>query len=337
VRELDLGALEPGALHASYIGLARTAESGGPPLIVWARSAYGHLSIGASQSAPLELDLAACQRRGVAVIPRPLGGGTVWVDADQLCLFVILPHDTAPVRPAAVFDLVLDPIVAAMRRLGLNAERIGPQDIWARGRKIQGSGAATIGSSLVLGTSLLSRFDARSFAELIRCPSESFRDWLIGALDAGMTDWTREGITPDEAEIRVTLREALSEANDWRIEPSVPTAPEREAIAKAAPGPAEAPEPGARRLVRDGLKINQRSYLLEREQAGLRLRLALQDGRIARVYCPRPELQLMLNRIIGEPVDAVRLRERLTGAGLASQRARALSDMIVSMSSDTEV
>jgi hypothetical protein len=189
----------------------------------------------------------------------------------------------------------------------------------------------------VLGTSLLSRFDARSFAELIRCPSESFRDWLIGALDAGMTDWTREGITPDEAEIRVTLREALSEANDWRIEPSVPTAPEREAIAKAAPGPAEAPEPGARRLVRDGLKINQRSYLLEREQAGLRLRLALQDGRIARVYCPRPELQLMLNRIIGEPVDAVRLRERLTGAGLASQRARALSDMIVSMSSDTEV
>lgn len=335
VREIDLGTIEPYELHASYAGLAQGQAPEDEPLILWARSARPHISIGASQAASLEVDLAACERRGVPIINRPLGGGTVWVDEGQLCCFIVLPHGTAPRRPARLFDLALEPMVRALKRLGLSARRVGEQDIWVGDRKIQGSGAATIGRSAVLGTSFLRRFDIQGFTELVRCPSEAYRQWLLEELMAGMSDWVREGIEVREEDIASAVRAELGAAHGWAIEASGLEEGERRGIVQARSALEGSPELGARRLVRYGIKINQRTYLLERLHEDVLLRLVVQDDRIKRAYCSEGDQRRALDHGVGEPIDARRLRYRFEDAGLTGAQAEDLAAAIVDMCVDT--
>lgn len=333
-RWLDLGALPPRELHALYAGLAQAQSKTAEPVLIWACAERGHMSIGASQSAEVELDLQACRRAGVAVVQRPLGGGNVWVDDHQPCLFVILPTAQVSGGHSALFDLCLEPLLEVFHHFGLPAERVGGQDIWVRGRKILGSGAATVGEAYVFGTSLLLRFEPGRFARLLRVPSPGFRRWLCEALDEAMTDWRREGVEPDRAALAASLRRAFERHTGWVLRRSMLTDAERAAVQEARAEQEEWDLGPARRHVRCGIKLNHTTYLLEEAGAAPALRLLLREGCIARIAAEGGSIHAPLQALLGEPVEAGRLAARLTDRGLEASEAHALAERIVHLCAD---
>lgn len=312
-RWIDLGELPPLRLHAAYAGLAEAQAAGDAPILLWARSARPHLSVGATQSPDVELDLAASRQAGIEVVRRPLGGGTVLVDAWQLALFVILPG--ARLSPRAFIRRCLEPLVRTYRRFGIAACVAADTDIVVDGVKLSGSGAATVGASLVFGSSFVQRFDHELFCRLIRAPSEGFRDWLRAALRAGFRPWPPSPPWPGELALRTVLRQEVETCLGWRCEDSGLRTAERAAIARAETElrAATTNEDTGRRRVPHGIKINAGTFLFEsRDERGW-LRILCCDDRIARLAAQDPAVTPRLQPCLGCPPQAVVLTARLAG------------------------
>jgi lipoate-protein ligase A len=280
-----------------------------PPVLLWTRSDRPHLSIGASQYAAADLDLARCEALGIPVIQRPLGGGTVWVDEEQECFFFILPRQRVPGGHQGLFDRCLDLVACWFAGMGMPVRRVGGQDLWLGSRKILGSGAASQGDALVFGASVLRHFPVRAFADCIRAPSDGFRDWLAEALAEGMSDWRSQGIDPEAEILQAGLRETCETQAGWNFRGWSPDLRTHEAMAEAR---AELSEPldlsAGRRHVPGGIRINGLRYLLEQDLEGGWLRVLLDDGIIRRVASANPAIHAALQACLGEPAHAGRLR-----------------------------
>ncbi len=283
-RRLDLGLLDPLGLHAGYAGMAEAQAAGAIPMVLLARSG-GHLSLGAAQGAAAELDAAACRRHGVLVLRRSLGGGTVWVDARQLNYFFLFPAGSGPARPAAAFSLVAPLVEAVHHVFGLPVAGTGGQDFWCRGRKIGGTGAATLGHTLVLGGSFLLDFAETAFTRCVAAPSPGFREWLGEALAGSLTSWAGEGVGGVAASAVAEAFWAALAAQGWRLQPSAPSAAEEAAMAEAREelGDLDWGE-DARRRVPNGIKLKAGAFLTERHwDGGQWLRVWTDAGRFRRV------------------------------------------------------
>ena len=283
-RRLNLGLLDPLGLHAGYAGMAEAQPAGALPMVLLARSS-GHLSLGAAQGAVAELDPVACRCHGVPVVRRPLGGGTVWVDADQLNYFFLFPAGSGPARPAAAFSLVVPVVEAVHHAFGLPVTGAGGQDFWCRGRKIGGTGAATLGHTLILGGSFILDFDVPAFTRCVAAPSPGFREWLGEALAGSLTSWAGEGVDGVAAAAVAEAFWAALAAQGWRLQPSAPSAAERAAMAEAQEELGDVDwEDGMRRRVPHGIKLKSGAFLTERHwDAGQWLRVWTDAGRFRRV------------------------------------------------------
>lgn len=319
-RAIELGRVSPQRLHAAYQAVAETADEDAGPVLLAASADRAHLSLGASQYAGAELDLAACRARGVPVLQRVLGGGTVLVDPAQYCFFLIFPGRHNPRRHPRVFEQGLAVAARVYARFGLTAERVGSTDLWVAGRKILGSGAASAGGAMLFGASFLRRFDAALFAALVQAPSEGFRSWLAEALDAAMTDWQAHGEPPSEAELAAALREAVAEVTGWRLVDDGLTAAEEAAIAAVLADSEADAGPGERRLIPGGIKLNHRSYLVEAGSGHDWLRVLVRDRRIARIAAAEPAHSALLQAAVGAEPEDERLARALGDSG--AQRAQ---------------
>lgn len=245
---------EPLSFHATYTGLAYAMAAGDAPALVWGRTAT-HLCLGQAQGL-CELD----PDNALPVVRRPLGGGLVWVDECQYCFALVVPLAQAPQYPADWFRWALAPARATCRRFGLPAEFVG-NDLWVRGRKIAGSGAATVGRAAVVASSFLMDFPAARFAAAVAAPDAAYRERLVQALANTMTDWRREGAQPGESELCAAFAAALGESHGRSVREDAISAVEQAAIDGAAADLAEPIEWG-RRQVPGGIKLNHRNYLV---------------------------------------------------------------------------
>lgn len=299
-------------LYAACQGLAQAQARDFTPVVLWGRSDRPHLSLGASQWAEAELDLQACRSLGVEVVQRCLGGGTVLVDPDQWCFFFVLPRARAPASRDRLFETCLAPVAATFRELGLAVQRVGRGDLWLDGRKILGSGAATLGQSDVLGASFLLRFQGGLFARLVRSPSAGFRAWLEEELAHGMTDWAQHERVPDETELRACFQRHIGACLGWTLQEDQLTPREHDAIAQARAELVEPLEAGGRRLVENAIKINHRTYLLGYHDAQGEIRMVVRDGVVARLSVEPMQPRQVIAACIGIVPRVDRLEPALT-------------------------
>jgi lipoate---protein ligase len=281
-RFLDVGLLLPQRLHASYAGIAGVAAPGSAPSLLWGR-ATAHLCLGQSQSAACEL----VARPAVPVLRRPLGGGMVWVDEHQHIYVYIVPLCQAPRRPAEWAAWGLRPAVATFRAFGLDVERRG-EDLWLEGRKIAGSGSATLGSCAVFASSFLMRFPRERFAGCV-AGSAGFRSWLGAGLAATMTDWSSHGTIPAEARLRAAFVASTEAAFGWTLQAGAISDDEQAAITEAETGMREDDGECGRRAVPGGIKLNRESRLVEQASEGRLVRELVVRGMVARRAVMLPE------------------------------------------------
>ncbi|MFZ5555372.1 MAG: lipoate--protein ligase family protein [Pseudomonadota bacterium] len=280
-RWIDLGLVSGETFHASYAAVAECQGDDAAPAVVWGR-AIDHISLGQHQSARAEL----AWPRAVPAVRRPLGGGSVWIDPDQLCFALVVPLAQLSRRPAEWYGWGLAPAVAAFRALGLVVDCVD-RDLWCAGRKIAGSGAATIGRSAVIGSSFMLHFPAARFAACVRSPSDGFRAWLAEELAAAVTSWSEHAVPPAAERIAAAFRGACAALFAWRIADTALTGAERAALADIVTDD-EGDEDNGRRLVPDGIKLNARRYLREAQEGNAWARCVTDDGRIARIAVSEP-------------------------------------------------
>ncbi|MEK8089159.1 lipoate--protein ligase family protein [Thermithiobacillus plumbiphilus] len=338
-RWIDLGDLAPLDLHAAYIGIATAQDPEAAPVVLWGRSATPHLSLGASQNAEAELDLAACEAGSVPWIRRPLGGGTVLVDDRQFSFFVILPRAYAPGRPALrpheIFPLLAPAMLETFQAFGLAAGTQGNHDFWVNGRKIAGTGAGMIGACQVFTSSFMLDFDAERFTQLVAVPSAGFRQWLLEGLCGTMTSWRQEGVVPDPAPLAAAFQRALTRTQGWGLEASEIRPLERDAIAEARATLADDQDAdwqssvGGSRRVPWGIKLNAGSFLTERRWGSDWLRILTQLGRIGRLAGSGALDQGVISEsLLGLPVSAEAIMPVLR-RGMADELARRWTERIL--------
>ncbi len=134
--------------------VAADPDADAPVLRLWRSSRC--VVVGRSQLAWAEVDLAAAAALDAPVLRRISGGGTVWHDEGNLnASLVVRPDDPRfsdePARRLVpgVYGLVLEPLAAAARALGVATARAGERDVVTAAGKLSGV-AAWVGASAIL-------------------------------------------------------------------------------------------------------------------------------------------------------------------------------------------
>jgi lipoate-protein ligase A len=102
---------------------------------------------------------------------------------------------------------MLEPVAAAYSDLGVPSRYRPINDVvTAEGRKISGTGAATVGDYLILVGNLIADFDYETMARVLRVPDEKYRDKVFKSMRENLTTLKRElGRTPEWDEMVAPL------------------------------------------------------------------------------------------------------------------------------------
>jgi lipoate-protein ligase A len=166
------------------------------------------LSIGYFQDAKQEVDLEYCKKQGLPIIRREVGGGTVYLDRNQIFYHLVWNRDNPhfPRRIAEIYQYLSGPPVETYGEFGIKTEFREINDIvTAEGRKIAGLGGADIADSMVFVGSVILDFDYDKMVHAIKAPDEKFRDKVSKTMKENVTTMKRElrGIPPRREIIRV--------------------------------------------------------------------------------------------------------------------------------------
>jgi lipoate-protein ligase A len=152
------------------------------------------------------------------VFRRRLGGGATYLDSNQLFYQCIVHHTRAPVMLKDVYQQMLAAPVAALRRLGLNAQLYDLNEIEVDGKRIAGVGGGRIGEVAVVVGNVLGDFDFAAMADVWHVPSESFRALALEAMRERITTLREFGRFDFDTVQRILLEE-FSTSFGRRIEP----------------------------------------------------------------------------------------------------------------------
>lgn len=112
------------------------AQADAPFVMLWRNRPA--VILGRNQNACREFDAAYAREHGLAVVRRMTGGGAVYHDLGNLNYSVFSFGPDADGR-FADFAPFAEPVLGALRSLGVNAEFSGRNDILVGGRKVSGS------------------------------------------------------------------------------------------------------------------------------------------------------------------------------------------------------
>ena len=214
IRLLDLGLCSYTASQTLYHAVASSMGPEDPNTIIICRPRRPYVCIGRHQELHREVDVAACRRLGLPILRREVGGGAVYLDRDQLFFQLVWQPQEVPAQITDAFEYFARGPVECYRALGISGAHFAPvNDLQVSGRKIGGLGAATIGRAFVFVGSIISAFDARAAASVLRIPDEKMRDKVAQSMAAYVSSLTRElGHRPTPRTVRGELVSAFERA-----------------------------------------------------------------------------------------------------------------------------
>jgi len=137
-----------------------------------------YVCIGFHQDLEQEVDLEFCKANDIPVFRREVGGGSTYLDGDQLFFQLILHRDNpaVPMRKDTFYRKFLQPIINVYRRIGIPAEYRPINDVIVGTRKISGTGVGEIGDCIVFVGNLIVDFNHEMMSKVLKVPDEKFRD-----------------------------------------------------------------------------------------------------------------------------------------------------------------
>ena len=175
--------------------------------IVWPREPF--ISIGYFQDAEKEVDFNYCKNAGLPIQRREVGGGTVYLDRNQIFYHVVWNKNNPnfPKRIKDIYEYLSIPPIETYEEFGIKTKFREVNDIvTSKGRKIAGLGGADIEDSMAFVGSIILNFDYDKMTHAIKVPDEKFRDKIYKTMEENVTNMKRElGKIPPRQEIRKVL------------------------------------------------------------------------------------------------------------------------------------
>ena len=144
-----------------------TAQADAPFAMLWRNRPA--VIIGRNQNACREFNAAYARERGIAVVRRMTGGGAVYHDLGNLN-YTFFSFETGADRHGAGFAPFAEPVLAALRSLGVNAEFSGRNDILVGGRKVSGSAKRVHEGRILFHGTLLFDVDLDAMTDVLTPP-----------------------------------------------------------------------------------------------------------------------------------------------------------------------
>jgi len=288
LRVIDFGYVPALTSQAVYHGLAAALGPDDDPVLSLVNPTEPYVCVGVHQEIAEEVDEAFCIEAKLPIIRRRVGGGAVYLDQNQMFFHFMYPRAKAPEYAVNLYPMFVEPAVRTYRQLGVNAEYRPINDIQVAGRKIGGTGAASIGEATVMVGSFMFDFDTATMARCLKVPSEKFRDKLKTTLDDYMTTMAKElASVPSRDLVKELFLNHCERALGVNAVTAEPTDAERRAIEAqeaALSDPAWTYRQG-RKFTELGVKIAAGTHLTEsayKSKGGLiRAHLVARDGIVA--------------------------------------------------------
>jgi lipoate-protein ligase A len=175
IRLLNLGLVPPLQTQSIYHAMAEMMTRDSQDVIILCRPNAPYLCLGYHQVFENTFDKAECERRGLPVLRRRLGGGATYLDENQIFYQCIFHHSRMPATLKDIYASTLSAPVNTLKRLGLNAELRDTNEIEVDGKRIAGTGGGRIDEACVVVGNILLDFDFESMTAVWNTPSESFR------------------------------------------------------------------------------------------------------------------------------------------------------------------
>ncbi|MBE6725470.1 MAG: lipoate--protein ligase [Ruminococcaceae bacterium] len=128
--------------------------------------------LGRNQNAWAEVNRAYAEEHGIAVVRRLTGGGAVFHDLGNLNFTFIVPREGCPELD---FPRFTEPVVRALRSLGVPAEVSGRNDLTAGGRKISGNAQCVYNGKVMHHGTLLFSSDMSALEGVLRVDREKMK------------------------------------------------------------------------------------------------------------------------------------------------------------------
>lgn len=220
IRLLDLGTVPYLRSQTIFHGIAHAMDAETPDTITLMSPREPYVCVGFHQDLEKEIDVSYCEANGIPMTRREIGGGAVYLDSGQVFYHWIFQPSHLPRAIDDVFKLYCRTLVETYCAIDIAAEHRPVNDIVVRGRKIGGTGAASIGQSIVLAGSLMFDFNFELMARVLKVPSEKFRDKVYQSLQEYMTTIKRElGEEKDRDAVKGILIEQCRHILGVDIEP----------------------------------------------------------------------------------------------------------------------
>lgn len=146
---LETGSREAG-WNLAFEEYVLTHKREGDYLLLWQND--NTIVIGQNQNAEAEINRSFVEAHDITVVRRMTGGGAVYHDLGNLNYsFITDVHDAAQLSMTAFTQ----PVVEALRALGLNAEASGRNDILVDGKKVSGTAQRMAGGRILHHGTLL--------------------------------------------------------------------------------------------------------------------------------------------------------------------------------------
>lgn len=322
LRVIDAG--DAGALRSQALwhGIASAMTESSRPTLSFCHPTETYIGLGYHRSLD-ELDCDHCQRQGLPIVRRRIGGGPVYIDDQQLFFQLTLPAAAAPARVDLLYRRFLQPAVTAFRTIGLAAELRGTNDIAVEDRKISGTGAGRIGDGVTVVGNVIFRFPHHRMVEALAMPSNRLANECLRLMRRHVSSLAKEGVgstTLEEA--RHVLTRCYAQALDLEPHPSELTTAEQVEVERWSQRFADPdwltdppiPKAGGRRI-----KISADAWLWSTSTMDLELEVSIACGRIAWLHLESPNLNgagsQMSEELVGLAADPAQVSDRLRRFG----------------------
>lgn len=187
-----------------YHALARMNEE----CLILTGTKQPYACIGFAQDLKKELDLDYCKEHNIPYFRRETGGGSVYLDKNQLFYQVIVRRDNplTPWHTEAFFRRFLKPVIRTLEQFGMKGRFVPINDLLVNDRKISGNGGGEIGECKVLIGNLLLDFDFEIMTSILNTPNENFKKRVNESMKGNLTTLKAElGTVPSVEDLKKAL------------------------------------------------------------------------------------------------------------------------------------